>query len=324
VILPKFDYQAPQSISTVCSLLAQAGERAAILAGGTDLIVQMMQRTLVPELVVGLKNIPELQKLTYSGTQGLKIGPMVSLRKLAFSSVVKDNFPVLAEAASLVGAIQHQFMGTVGGNLCLDTRCRYYNQSAHWRRSMSPCHKLGGDTCHAVKGSRNCYAVYSADVGSVLFALGAKIVLSGSRKKKAIPLEEFFGGDSIKPTHLGQNEFISEIIVPPQRPSFARYYKLSLRGAVDFPQLGVVLVAFRENKDYRVVIGAVDSKPLRFKDLEAMFAQDEISGSLVADFAAHVTSRVRPVANISGSPAYRRKMVNILIKKAFSEMGVAS
>jgi len=324
--LPKFDYQAPESISDVCSLLAQAGERAAIMAGGTDLIVQMMQRTSVPELVIGLKQIPELQNLTYSETHGLKIGPMVSLQKLANASVVKDHFPVLAETASMVGAVQHQFMGTVGGNLCLNTRCWYYNQSADWRRSLIPCHKLGGDTCHAIKGSRSrkCYAVYSADVGSVLFALGANIVLSGSQGEKIVPLEEFFGGDLIKPTNLGKDEFITEIIVPPQQLSFARYYKPRLRGAIDFPKVGVALVASAENKDYRVVISAVDRKPARFKDLEATLSQHEISGKQVRDFAAEVTSRIRTVANVSGSPAYRRQMVNVLIKKAFTEMGVVS
>lgn len=326
MMLPKFDYQAPESISKVCSMLAQAGERAAIMAGGTDLIVQMMQRTLVPELVIGLKQIPELQNLTYSEDQGLKIGPMVSLQKLANASVVRDNFPILAETASLVGAVQHQFMGTVGGNLCLNTRCWYYNQSAEWRRSLIPCHKLGGDTCHAVKGSRSrkCYAVYSADVGSVLFALGAKIVLSGSEEEKVVPLEEFFGGDLINPTNLRKDEVITEIIVPPQKLGFARYYKPGLRGAIDFPKVGVALVASAENTDYRVVISAVDRKPARFKDLEAMLSHNEISEKQVADFAAEVTSRIRTVANVSGSPAYRRQMVNILIKRAFREMrGVA-
>jgi 4-hydroxybenzoyl-CoA reductase subunit beta len=326
MMLPRFDYQAPESISKVCSLLDQAGERAAIMAGGTDLIVQMMQRTWIPELVIGLKQIPELQNLTYSETHGLKIGPMVSLQQLANASVVKDNFPVLAETALMVGAVQHQFMGTVGGNLCLNTRCWYYNQSVDWRRSLIPCHKLGGDTCHAIKGSRSrkCYAVYSADVGSVLFALDAEIVLSGSQGEKVVPLEEFFGGDLIKPTNLGKDEFIIEIVVPPQKLNFARYYKPSLRGAIDFPKVGVALVASAENKDYRVVISAVDRKPVRFKDLEAMLSQNEISAKQVADFAAEVTSRIRTVANVSGSPAYRRQMVNILIKKAFTEMGVVS
>ena len=324
--LPKFDYQAPESISKVCSLLAQTGERAAIMAGGTDLMVQMMQRTSVPELVIGLKQIPELHNLTYSETHGLKIGPMVSLQQLANASVVKDNFPVLAETALMVGAVQHQFMGTVGGNLCLNTRCWFYTQSADWRRSLIPCHKLGGDTCHAIKGSRSrrCYAVYSADVGSVLFALGARIVLAGSQGEKMVPLEEFFDGDLIKPNNLGKDEFITEIVVPPQRTSFARYYKPSLRGAIDFPKVGVGLVASPENKDYRVVISAVDRKPVRFKDLEATLSQHELSGKQVADFAAEVTSRIRTVANVSGSPAYRRQMVYVLIKKAFSEMGVVS
>jgi len=325
LILPKFDYQAPESISEVCSLLAQAGGRAAIMAGGTDLIVQMKQQTLVPELVVSLKRLPELEGLSYCQTKGLKIGSMVSLQKLSTSAVVKDNFPVLAETASLVGAMQHQFMGTVGGNLCLNTRCWYYNQPAGWRRSLTPCHKLGGNTCYAIKGAHKCYAVYSADVGGVFFALEASIIVtSSSQEHRVVSMEEFFSGDPVKPTNLRKDEFITEIIIPPQKPGFARYYKLRPRAAIDFPQIGVALVAFPENKEYRVVFNAVDGRPLRFKDLEAMLSQEGLSESLVAHFTTKAVSRVKPVANVSGLPAYRRKMAEELLRKAFAEMGVVS
>lgn len=294
------------------------------MAGGTDLIVQMMQRTLVPELVVGLKKIPELQGLFYSETEGLKIGSMVSLQKLCTSAAVRENFPILAEASSMVGAMQHQFMGTVGGNLCLNTRCWYYNQPENWRRFITPCHKLGGNSCHAVKGAHKCYAVYSADVGCVLFALDARIVVRKSHGEKVISLEEFFSGDPAKPINLQNDELITEIIVPPQDSMSARYYKLRPRGALDFPQVGVAVVAFPEKKEYRIVFNAVDGKPLRFKDLEAMLSGDELSESLLADFTAKVVSRVKPVANVSGLPTYRRRMAGILVKRAFAEMGIVS
>ena len=321
MILPKFDYQAPESVSAVCSLLAQSRGCVAIMAGGTDLVVQMKQKTQVPEVVVGLKKINELKSLSYSKAKGLKIGPMVTLQNLATSAVVRDQFPVLAQAASSVGAVQHQSMGTVGGNLCLDTRCWHYNQPADWRQSLPSCHKLGGNTRHTVKEANKCYAVYSADVGTVLFALDASIIVTNSHGDKVISLEEFFVGDGVKPTNLQMDELVTGIIVPPQKPQFARYYKLRPRRAIDFSQLGVVLVAFPEKKEYRVVFNAVAEKPLRFKNLEAMLAEGEISESLVADFTAKVVSRIKPVGNVSGSPAYRRKMAGILLRMAFAEMG---
>ncbi len=322
MILPKFDYQAPESISAACSLLSQAGGRAAVMAGGTDLIVRMKQGIVIPTLLVGLKMLPELEELSYSETGGLRIGSMVSLQKLGSSPVVKESFPVLAEAVSLVGAAQQQFMGTVGGNLCLDTRCCYYNQPEQYRRSIPPCHKLGGETCHTVKGANRCYAVYSADLGSVLFALGASIAVAGSKGTKVVPLEKFFSGDPAKPINLQKDELITEIIVPPEKPGFARYYKLRQRNTLDFPQMGVTLVAFPDVQEYRIVVNAVAGSPLRFKDLEAMLSKEKLSENLVADFAAKIVSRVKPMANVSGSPAYRRKMVGILVKKAFLEMGV--
>ena len=321
MILPKFDYQAPESVSAVCSLLAQSRGCAAIMAGGTDLVVQMKQKTQVPEVVVGLKKINELKSLSYSKAKGLKIGPMVTLQNLATSAVVRDQFPVLAQAASSVGAVQHQSMGTVGGNLCLDTRCWHYNQPADWRQSLPSCHKLGGNTCHTVKGAHKCYAVYSADVGTVLFALDARVIISNSHGEKVISLEDFFVGDGVKPTNLQMDELVTGIIVPPQKPQFARYYKLRPRRAIDFSQLGVVLVAFPEKKEYRVVFNAVAEKPLRFKNLEAMLSEAEISESLLADFTSKVVSRIKPVGNVSGSPAYRRKMAGILLRMAFAEMG---
>lgn len=321
MILPKFDYQAPESISEVCSLLSQARGRAAIMAGGTDLMVQMKQQTLVPEFVVSLKKLPGLDGLNYRETRGLEIGPMVSLRKLAASAVVREHFPVLAEAAALVGAAQHQFMGTVGGNLCLDTRCWYYNQTPEWRRSMTPCHKLGGNTCNAVQGARKCYAVYSADVGAVLFALNARIVVnSTSQKDRVVPLEEFFSGDPVKPFRLGKDELIISIVVPPERPRFARYYKVRPREAIDFPEVGVALAAFPEKNEYRVVFNAVHGMPLRFREIEALLSKDSLSDRSVADFTTEVIRRIKPVANGSGSPAYRRKMAETLLRIAFDEM----
>lgn len=297
------------------------GKHAALFAGGTDLMVQMKYGARAPELVIGLKKIQILRELAYSDTDGLTIGPMVSLQGLWTSAVVRDTFPILAGAASLVGSTQHQFMGTVGGNLCLDSRCLYYNRPVA-AQSGNPCHKRGGQTCHAVRGARRCYAVYSADVGTVLYALQARIVVSSADGERSLPLNEFFTGDPMKPNCLEKNELITKIIVPPERASFNRYYKVRRRGSTDFPQIGVAVVAFPQKKEYRVVLNAVAGEPLRFKDLEEMFLCDNLSMHRVADFAEEAVSRVKPVGNVYGSPAYRRKLVGVLIKKAFSEMGV--
>jgi CO/xanthine dehydrogenase FAD-binding subunit len=139
-----------------------------------------------------------------------------------------------------------------------------------------------------------------------------------------MPIEDFFTGDSIRPINLQNDEVIKEIIVPPRKPSFARYYKLRRRGAIDFPQLGVTLLAFPEDKEYRIVINAVGARPLRFNDLEAMLSEEKLTRSLVSDFAAKVVSRIKPLPNVYGSVDYRRKMAGLLIKKAFTEMGVVS
>ena len=321
-MLPKFDYQAPNSISDACSLLTQAQCGVAIMAGGTDLLIQMKNETLTPQVVIGLRKIEQLQGLSYSETEGLSIGSMVSLQTLVSSELIRGNFPMLADAASSVGAIQHRFMGTVGGNLCLDTRCLYYNQPAEWRRCIPPCHKLGGNRCHAAKGVHSCHAVYSADVGSALLALDARVKITNGRMEKVISLEDFFSGDPVRPTNLQRNELVKEIIVPAQKPTFGRYYKLRQRRAIDFMQLGIAIVRFSEKNYYRIVIAGVEAKPLRFKHVEEMLSHERISENLIAAVLTEIASKVKPVANISGSPIYRRKMVGIIIKKAFIEMGL--
>jgi len=161
--------------NSTCQLLKEKGDKAQAIAGGTDLMMALKNRLKVPEMLVDLRGLPHLNRISYSDKEGLKVGVLVSLRQLAANSVVKEKYPILSRAALDVGTPQLQAMGTIGGNLCQDNLCLYYNRSPMLRQRLEPCHKLGGNVCHAVRRSKICWATYCGDTAPVLLIYQAKV-----------------------------------------------------------------------------------------------------------------------------------------------------
>jgi len=178
--LPKFDYLEPESIGEVSQLLSQYQGDVNVISGGTDLLVRMNQRGVTPSYLVNLKRIPDLDYITHDRTEGLRIGALTTLHEIETSSIIQEHFPILVLASSRVASPQIRSTATIAGNICLDTRCWYYNQSHRWRQSLSPCYKLGGDQCYVVKKGDHCYSLFSADTVPALIGLGAKIKIMGS------------------------------------------------------------------------------------------------------------------------------------------------
>jgi 4-hydroxybenzoyl-CoA reductase subunit beta len=294
------------------------------MAGGTDLLVQMYQQTQVTTVVVGLRNVAELKGIRYDDATGLQIGAGVALHAIAEDSLIKKKYPAVAEAAGAVGALQHQFMGTLGGNICLDTRCWYYNQSAGWRRSQTPCHKLGGTTCHAVKGAKKCFAVYAGDTASVLIALGGQVALADQRgHEKVVGLEEIFSGNPAKPFTLGPGSIITKIILPPSEPTVSRYYKLRPRGSIDFAQVGVAIAYYQDRKIFRIVANAVEGQPIRLENVEELLSREKMREDIMPHVVKLVTARVKPVENVFGTASYRKHMAGVLVKRGLREVAAS-
>ncbi|MDP2727511.1 MAG: FAD binding domain-containing protein, partial [Dehalococcoidia bacterium] len=230
--LPRIDYLEVKTAKEACALLAK-GDVVAV-AGGTDVVPAMKHRVKAPQAVVNLKAIGGLDYITYSDKDGLRIGALATLRDLQNNTTIQTKYPALAQAAAAVGTIQLQNMGTVGGNLCLDTRCYYYNQSAFWRSARPACYKTGGDVCHVVKRSDKCWACYSGDTAPAFLVLGATVKVVGSKGERSIPLKQIYSGDGQKPIALAADELITEIQVPAKAAnSGAAYTKLRIRKAID-------------------------------------------------------------------------------------------
>src|SRR3990172_1089529 len=228
--LPKFEYLEPHSIQQACALLTDHAGEARLLAGGTDLLVALKLRSITPRYLVNLKTIPGLDALSVSD-DAIPFGPLLALSTVASAPLVRETLPALAQAASRAASPQIRNAGTLGGNVCLDNRCTYYNQSDMWRRNWELCFKYGGDKCYVVKGGKQCYALASADTVPALLALNATLRLVSSSGERVVPLDQFYTGKGDVPTTLQPGEVLTTIIVPrPQPGSASAFLKLARRG----------------------------------------------------------------------------------------------
>lgn len=318
--LPRFKLFKPGSIEEACILLGEHGGKAKIIAGGTALIVDLGQGLLAPNYVISLKDIKGLDYVDYEVQQGLRLGALVTIEHLKTSPVIKEKYPILHQAAGQIGVPSIRYMGTVAGNLSLDTRCIFYNQSSQWRRVRPACFKRGGELCHAVKGGEYCHAVYQGDLGPPLMALGAWVRINRKKGERIIPLSDFFTGSGQNPNVLQPDEVITEIrIPPPAKNSTGSYQKLRIREAIDFP-LAAVAVVLDIDKDRvcqkaKFVLGAIAAAPIEVTAADTIFNGRKINDS-IDEAAEEAFKAAHPVDNLSIDARYRRKMLRVLTKRA--------
>ena len=233
--LPKFQLEEPESVDEVVSLFAEHGEKAMVVAGGTDLVPNMKHRLFEPEVVISLAHVEALGGITPIEGGGLRIGATVTLETLAANEHVQAGAPALAQAASLVAGPQLRTMGTLGGNVMLDTRCQWYNQTYFWRQALGFCMKKDGTVCHVVEGGRKCVAAASNDSAPVLMTLGAELRFESAEGSRSVPLDELWQADGIQNKKVEQGEILTRIHIPPV-PAGHRgaYGKLRDRGSIDY------------------------------------------------------------------------------------------
>jgi 4-hydroxybenzoyl-CoA reductase subunit beta len=319
--LPEFELIQPHSLQEACSILGEHNGKAAILAGGTALIVGLRYRLRKPAVVIDLKGLAALGYVAQSESGGLAIGSMVTLETLEKSPLVLNEYASLAEAAQLVAVPPIRHGATIGGNLCLDSRCLYYNQSESWRNGLKACFKRGGDICHAVEKGRRCQAVYQGDLGPILIALGAEVKIVSAKGEKIIPLAQFFTGRGEKPNVLKSDEILVEVRIPASGPGAAgAYEKLRVREGMDFPLAGVAVMVKRNRsgtiEQAKVVIGAVGSSPIEVPKAAGLLEGQKPTDDLLESVSREVVDRAQPVGNLAMNANYRRKMVGVLAKRA--------
>ncbi len=313
--LPKFEYFEPKDIKEAVSIL-QNEPAARILAGGTDLLVNMKHRVECPPVVVNIKRIIDLDYIRHDNGD-IRIGALTPLKRLYMTEPIKQSLPGLAQAASAVGSYHHQVMGTVGGNICQQNRCKYYNQSQWWRSSRPTCFKAGGEICHVVNKKEICYSTYCGDLAPALLALNAAIRVAGNGGERLVSIQELFTGNGQAPLNLDVAEIVTEIVIPAESAKgVLTYMKYANRESIDFPIVGIAFWASTEQNAYRVAFTAVDRKPLRGFNIEACLRGKALSDENITEACDLAAKEAKPVKTSVYSASHKRKMMGLLLRGA--------
>lgn len=325
--LPPFEYLAPRSINEAVEMLTRHGPEAMLVAGGTDLFPNMKRRLFTPQKLVGLGAIAELKQFETNGD--VTLGAGLTLAQITRHPLIAERYPALATAAGLVSTPQLRNLGTVGGNLCLDTRCTYYNQTEPWREALGYCMKKDGQTCWVAPGSSRCWAVSSSDTAPVMVALGASVRLVGPKGERVIPAQALYHNDGMAYLTKTPDEILTSVHLPDAAGIKMVYKKLRRRGSFDFPILGVA-VALRQAEDGTVmeanlVLGAVASYPLKAVEAEEFLVGQRLTDDVIEEAARLAFRPAKPLDNTDMGHPYRKQMVQVYVARALREtVGMAA
>ncbi len=322
--LPPFKMHSPATLEEAVTLLSSLGPDATLVAGGTDLLPNMKRGLLAPRHLVSLGRVASLRGVRMDG-DAIRIGAMTTLDQIATHALVQDKAGGLAEATGAVGGPQHRKMGTLGGNLCLDTRCRYFNQTYFWRQALGFCLKKDGSVCHVVSGGQKCVAAASNDSATMLIALDASIDLVGPRGLRTLLARDFYTADGIANTVREPGEIVTAVRVPVHAGRASAYEKLRRRGAIDFPLLSVAVrldVAQDRVSALEVVVSALAARPRVVKSAQALAAGKRLSELSAATIAAAAQKECNPLPNVDADTAWRKKMVGVLASRALLRLGL--
>jgi 4-hydroxybenzoyl-CoA reductase subunit beta len=321
--LPPFTYLAPVSVGDAVKLMGDHGRAAMLVAGGTDLYPNLKRRQFEPDVLVGLRRIKELVGVRGAAGSGLTVGSGTTLTAVSRHAEIARDFPALAAAAGLVSTPQLRNMGTIGGNVCVDTRCNYYNQSHQWRKAVNFCMKKDGEICLVAPGSPRCWAVSSSDTAPVLWSLGATAKLAGPAGERVIPISTLYRDDGIEYLAKRPDEILTEIALPPAEGIRSVYLKLRRRGSFDFPVLGVA-VALRMDgpvvRQARIVLGAVASLPREAEAASRLLVGERLTPGRIDEVARLAAGPSKPLDNTDLTHPYRKKMTRVFVTRALRRL----
>jgi 4-hydroxybenzoyl-CoA reductase subunit beta len=331
--LPKFDYHVPRTIAEAVNIIGDAGPEAQFVAGGTDLYPNMKRRQQTPQTVISVTRLPELNQITGDGQVGLRIGASVTLTDICDNRIIKRDYPVIAQAARTISTPILRNMGTIGGNLLLDTRCNYYDQNYEWRKGINFCLKKDGDVCWVAPGSAKCWAVQSSDLVPVMVAIGAKFRLISTLGERLIDAAGFYNDDGIDYLKKRPDELLVDIQLPPANGWRASYQKLRRRGAFDFPVLGVaawVKLDQREQEaggtpavpveDARIVLGGIAPAPMVVEQAAEALVGKPLTEEQIQAAAEACYIKARPLDNTDFVMNWRKQMARQYAMRALREV----
>jgi 4-hydroxybenzoyl-CoA reductase subunit beta len=321
--LPIFEYRAPRSLAEAARILDGEGANAMPLAGGTDLLPNMKRRQQVPRTLMSLRGIDELKSVR-AGASSVRLGSCVTLTEIAGDVRFRNGLTALAQAAAQVATPHIRNMATLGGNLCLDTRCNYYDQSYEWRKAIQFCMKKDGTTCWVAPGSPKCMAVSSTDTAPALVALGARVRLVSRGGEREIALADLYNNDGMNYLRRRADEILADVMVDSLQGWKSTYWKLRRRGSFDFPVLSVAAAA-RVGVDgiveeARIVIGSAASQPLLAADAAKSLQGRALSDIAIAEAAVLAARIAKPLDNTDFDMTWRKKVTAEFVTYTLREL----
>ena len=293
------------------------------MAGGTDLLVKMKYRLELPRVVVGLRALPELSAVSEDREGNIRIGACAKLSDLVSNSLLSQKAPAFLKAVNAVASRHIRNMACIGGNVCLDNRCWYYNQSEQWRSARDICYKAGGSQCHAIKGSDRCHAINCSDTAPMLVALKANLVIRKKGAERVVPADMFYQDDGACPNVLQPEEVLTEIILPGGDPSrWSSFIRISHRRGIDFA-LGSIAAVIRGINDkpasVRLVLGSVRSAPLVLEKAAHVEEESGVGDATIEEAADAAVKELGVPSNVFSSAGYKRDLARTLVKRVLHE-----
>src|SRR5437870_1749489 len=322
--LPKLNYRVAKKVSDAVKMMADAGLDAMFVAGGTDLYPNMKRRQQTPATVISVTRIRDLHEIKGDGQSGLIIGASVTLTELCNHAIINRDYPVIAHAARLISTPILRNMGTIGGNLLLDTRCNYYDQNYEWRKGINFCMKKDGDICWVAPSSPKCWAVQSSDLAPVMVAIGAKVKLVSSSGERMLDAADLYNDDGIRHLNKRPDELLTEIHLPAVNGWRATYWKLRRRGSFDFPVLGVA-VSLKLSKDKtvedsKIILGGVGSYPIEAATAEKIIAGKKLTEEIIREAAQAAYQPAKPLDNTDFAMTWRKEMARYYVAGTLREL----
>jgi 4-hydroxybenzoyl-CoA reductase subunit beta len=322
--LPRFTYRAPNQISDALNMIADAGGDAMFVAGGTDLYPNMKRRQQTPKTVISVTRLEKLRRIQGDAKDGMIIGSSVSLTEICEHPAINRDYPFVADAARLISTPILRNMGTIGGNLLLDTRCNYYDQNYEWRKGINFCMKKDGETCWVAPSSPKCWAVQSSDLVPLMVAIGAKVKLASTRGERTVNASDLYNNDGIHYLNKRPDELLTEIHLPPRNGMRAIYKKLRRRGSFDFPVLGVAAaLEFAGDgtvRGARLVLGGVAPAPIEVSDAEQALIGAPLDQERMNAAAEACYVKARPLDNTDYVMGWRKQMARPFVIRALEEL----
>jgi 4-hydroxybenzoyl-CoA reductase subunit beta len=323
VSLPAFQLLRPRTLDEAVTFLSRHAGEVKVIAGGTDLLPSMKQKLFTPPYVLDLRRVDELRGIHEMPGDGVSIGAMTTLATIEHSPLIRRDYAVLHHATRTIASPVLRNMGTLGGNVCLDTRCLWYNQSLLWRKSCGFCLKKDGDLCHVAPGGKTCWAAFSGDTPPALLCLGAEVEIASADSLRRVPIADFYVNDGIVRLHLLPHEIVTRVYLPASAQGWrGSYQKLRVRGSIDYPLAGVaVAMKLRDARvvDARMAITAVNPAPHLVKDADAHLIREELGEELAERIGELAARTAKPLTTSALTPEYRREMVKVFAKRALFE-----